>query len=215
MNAFSSICTGRIYITRSSADIAFTWRSLKTDARVAWVEKQLAGWDAIKSAALYCRDFYRLDVGLRSDAIFILKDWQNGENISFANPEHIVLRIIGAFYLPKSSFGFPTTWIKIVFYVPNKFGGAYRKFELKTYIAQKSRDPVYNQAFTLDVPPDAKMVDLEVYDQVAGLSDKEISRVRLKSSSILRVEATFADESLIHDYDGMSSPCALTPFHQS
>lgn len=215
MIAFASIYTGRAYITRSLDDIDFSWKSLKMDARVAWVEKQLAGWDTIQNAALYCREFHRLNIGLRSDAISILKDWQNAEKILSGNPEQILLRVIGAFSLPKSSFRLPTARVKIVVYGTNKFGGAYRRSELKTDVVQKSQDPVWNQSFTLDIPPDAKMVDLEVYDRVAGLSDKEISRVRLKFSSIPGVEPTFADKSLVYDYDGMSSCCALTAFHQS
>lgn len=204
MNAFSTIYTGRTYVNHSLKDIDLSWKNLQMSARVAWVEKQLAGWDTIQNAAFYCRDFHRMTPGLRSQAIKILEDWQAAERIlSGLENEHIELRIIGAFSLPKSSFRVPTAWVKIVFYKPNKFGGSYRKFELKTDAIQKTQDPVWNQTFTLDIPPDARMIDLEVYDRVAGLTDKELSRVRLKFSSIAGIEATFADKSLIYGYDGM------------
>jgi Ca2+-dependent lipid-binding protein len=145
-----------------------------------------------------------MNPGLRSQAIKALQDWQISERIlSGSDPEIIELRIRGAFSLPKSSFRIPTAWVNIVVYGPNKFGGAYRKFELKTDVAQKTQEPVWNQSFKLDIPYDARMIDLEVYDRVAGLTDKRLSMVRLKFSSIPGVEANLADRSLIYGINGM------------
>jgi hypothetical protein len=62
---------------------------------------------------------------------------------------------------------------------------------------------VWNQSFKLDIPYDARMIDLEVYDRVAGLTDKRLSMVRLKFSSIPGVEANLADRSLIYGINGM------------
>lgn len=204
VNAFASLYTGRTYVTRSPTDIDLSWKALKMNARVAWVEKQLAGWEPIQNAALFCRDSHRMNPGLRSQALKVLQDWQAAEKIlSGVDPDVVELRIIGAFSLPKSSFRVPTAWVKVVFYGPNKFGGPYRKFELKTELAQKSQDPVWNKSFKLDIPPDTRMIDLEVYDRVAGLTDKELSRIRLKFSSIPGVEAILADRSLVYGIDGM------------
>ena len=204
LNAFSSIYTGRTYVTRSLSDIDFSWKALKMNAGAAWVGKQLAGWEPIQNAALFCRNFHRMNPGLRSQAIKALQDWHISERIlSGSDPEIIELRIIGAFSLPKSSFRIPTAWVNIVVYGPNKFGGAYRKFELKTDVVQKTQEPVWNRSFKLDIPYDARMIDLEVYDRVAGLTDKRLSGVRLKFSSIPGVEANLADRSLIYGLDGM------------
>jgi hypothetical protein len=204
VKAFASLYTGRTYVTRSPPDIDFSWKALKMNARAAWVEKQLAGWEPIQNAALFCRDFHRMNPGLRSQAIKALQDWQASERIlSGVDPEVVELRIIGAFSLPKSSFRAPTPWVKVVFYGPNKYGGPCRRFELKTEPAQKTQDPVWNKTFKLDIPPDARMIDLEVYDSVAGLTNKELSRVRMKFSFIPGVEASLADRSLIYDLDGM------------
>lgn len=53
LNAFSSIYTGRTYVTRSPSDIDCSWKTLKMNARAAWVEKQLARWEPIQNAALF------------------------------------------------------------------------------------------------------------------------------------------------------------------
>jgi len=203
LNAFSSIYTGRTYVSRSSSDIDFSWTNLKMSVRVAWVEKQLAAWDPIQKAALYCRDFHLRTPRLRSEAIEALKNWQIAEKVLFGSEhERLELRIISASSLPKFSFRLPTTWVKLVSYNPNKFGGSVRNLELKTDAIPKTQDPVWDQTFLLDVPKNAKFIDLEVYDRVAGFTDKELGRMRLHFSTIPGVDATLADKSLIYDFDG-------------
>lgn len=137
-------------------------------------------------------------------AIEALTGWQGAKRmLSESKPDSIGWRIIGAFSLPKSSFRLPSAWVKIAFCGPNKFEGASRSFELKTVIIQKTQDPVWNQKFVLDVPHDAKVIDLEVYDRAAGLSDEQLSRARLKFSKTGSVHASFTNRSLIYGYDGM------------
>jgi hypothetical protein len=74
LELFSDVFPGRSYVTRSHKDLEFLWKDKKMRTRTAWVEKQLAGWDRIDDAVLYCRDWHRLRPNLRMQALAALKD---------------------------------------------------------------------------------------------------------------------------------------------
>jgi len=96
-------------------------------ARVAWIQKQLARWEAVTNAIDICRNFHRLRPDLQNQAISILQDWQVSERIlSGAEHTQIQLRIISAFSLPKSMFRVPSTWVKVVSSLHKELPGFHR-----------------------------------------------------------------------------------------
>jgi Ca2+-dependent lipid-binding protein len=116
----------------------------------------------------------------------------------------IELKVVAARSLPKSSFRTPNAWARVVVYGTNQFDSPMRLFDLKTELSQKSQNAVWNKSLPVKLRNSLKMIDVELYDRVAGI-DKELSRVRLKMSYIQGVEANFASRSLIYGIDGKSS----------
>jgi hypothetical protein len=105
VKAFSAVFPGRTYVINTPSEIEAAWNALEMNSRVAWIEKQLAAWDPIQDAALYCRDFRRNNPGLRSQAVKALQDWQISVQIlSGSSKEIITLKVISATALPRSSF---------------------------------------------------------------------------------------------------------------
>jgi len=203
LRAFSSLFSGMTYITKTPHELDVLWNELMMHSRVAWVEKQLAAWHDVETAISYCRDFYGLRPGLRSQALIVLKDWEASQSVlSGSQNDHIELRVISAISLPKTSFRMPSAWAKVVFYGHNRNGGAIRLFELKTDAVPKSQFPVWDMGFVIEAPPKSKMIQVEIHDRVSGIMDKEIARVILKFTSGPGGEEHFVNRSLIYGFDG-------------
>ncbi|TVY84293.1 hypothetical protein LSUE1_G000255, partial [Lachnellula suecica] len=165
--------------------------------RISWMEKQLAAWDDIENAANFCRDWHRMRPVLRQQALTALEEWQRAKVVlSGGEKESIELTVVSALGLPKSNFFSSNAWVKVVFYVQRGVR-TMRTLEVKTEVSKATQNPVWNKSWPLDIPMDSKMVDLELYDRVAGL-DKQLTKVRLSFS---RVEASFANRSLMYGLD--------------
>jgi tryptophan 2,3-dioxygenase len=122
LNPFSELYSGRTYITRTPEELNLSWKALKMSSRVAWIEKQLAGWDIAERAIISCRNFHKLRPNLRTQALFNLQQWQKAEGILTGKDEEdqIELRIISASGLPKPTFWTPNTSVKVVSHIQNE-----------------------------------------------------------------------------------------------
>lgn len=89
----------------------------------------------------------------------------------------------------------------MVHYGPNKFGGLFRTFELKTDTSKASQNPTWNKTLLLLITSKTKIVDFCVYDRLAGI-DNQLCTCRLLCSFIPGVEANFDNKSLIYGIDG-------------
>lgn len=208
LEVFSHIFQGRTYITRSRHELEWLWKEKKMNIRMAWVEKQLAGWDDMEQAVLFCRDWRRRHPSVQDEALQALKSWQQAERILSGSEydDSFDITVISASGLPKSTFGRPTAFVKLTFYIASKLGGQMRAREEKTEVASKSQEPVWNKNFpiTLAKTSSWKNLDVDVYDRVAGM-ENHIGRARLPFSLIPGVEANLANRSLIYGLDGMKS----------
>lgn len=203
LEVLSVIFPGRTYISRTSSDLDHQWKDMKMGVRTAWVEKQLAGWEKIEQAVGFCRDWHRLRPDLQTQAMTALQNWQMAERIlcSSERSDTIEVTVVSATGLPKPNFRTPTAWANVVCYGHNQFGGLSRVLEQKTDIAQKSQNPFWSKSFQVRFSEDIIMVDIEIFDRVAGANQK-LGKSRLQFSFIPGVEANFANRSLIYGYDG-------------
>lgn len=195
LESMKVVFPGRTYISIPMDRLELFWTESNMRARVAWVEKHLAAWDDVESAANFCRDWHHSRPALRHQALEALGEWQKSERVlSGSEEDTIEITVVAASGLPKSNFRTTNSWVKIVFYGPNKFGGAFRLFELKTELSKSTQNPVWNKTFLFKIISDSKMIDFEVYDRVAGM-DKYLTRLRLPFTFIPGVEASFANRS--------------------
>ncbi|KAF4632149.1 hypothetical protein G7Y89_g5977 [Cudoniella acicularis] len=202
LQVMSVVFPGQNYITSSLEECTFAWKYNKMDTRVAWIEKQMTTWSEVEDAVRFCRDWHRQRPTFRQQALAALENWQTSEMIlsgAGAN-DMIEITVVGATAFPKTSFMKPSPFVKIVFYGPNKFGAAYRMFEQKTRVSQKTQYPIWNQTFQVGAQSGSKFIDFEIYDRVAGF-DKELCRKRLLFSWVPGVEASFMNKSLMYGYD--------------
>ena len=72
----------------------------------------------------------------------------------------------------------------------------------KTRKTLKNQLPVWEETFCVPIVPDARMIQLIVYE-MGSLTEKELGRVKLNFSYIPEVEANFADRSLLYGLDGI------------
>jgi hypothetical protein len=203
LEALSSLLPGRAFVALHHEELEMRWNNREMDTRIAWMQKRLASWDQVERAVSFCRHWDDLRPELRRQASAALLEWERSKKILSGSGEDdvIELTVISASDLPKSNFRPPSAFAKVVVYGPNKFGGAMRLFDLKTDPVPKTQHPVWNQTFLIKVPKNAKMIDVEIHDRVAGI-DKELVRVRLKFSFILGMEANFEGRSLLYGIDG-------------
>lgn len=140
--------------------------------------------------------------GLREQAISALKDWDKASRIlsGAEGGEHIIFTVIAASNVPKSLFSQPSAWIQVVVYGTNRFGGALRMLELRTEVSRATQHPVWNKEFSIYISKTTKMIDVEVYDRVAGI-DKEICRCRFLFKFVPGVEASLGGNSLLYGLD--------------
>jgi hypothetical protein len=202
LEAMNTVFPGRTYISTSVSVLETSWKENNMGTRVAWVEKQLAAWDDIEQAVIYCRDWHRMRPTLRPQALSALQMWQQSEMIlsgSSNEKQTIEVTVVAASGLPKSTF-MTNTWVKVVFYGPNKFGGAFRLFDVETDVVKGTQNPVWNKSFLFELAPQSKMIDFEV---LTGFN-KQLGKLRLVFSYVPGVEANFANRSLVYGYDGES-----------
>jgi len=204
LEAMNTIFPGRTYISTSMNVLESAWKENKMNTRVAWVEKRLAGWDDVEQAANFCRDWHRMRPNLSHQVQTALQMWERSEMIlsgSQHEKQTMEVTVVAASGLPKSNF---KTWVKVIFYGPNKFGGALRLFELETDTVKGTQKPTWNKSFLFELPYQSKMIDFEIYDRVAGMA-KQLGKLRLAFTYVPGVEANFANRSLIYGYDGKST----------
>lgn len=216
LHLFSDIFQGRTYLTRPPAEVEFLWTEKKMASRTAWIEKQLTAWDKVENAILHCRSMRALRPGLQNQAIKCLDDWKEAETILSGNSgdETITLIVKSVSGIPKPTLGHASSFVKVVFYGPNlsqAHGGAFRMYEAKTDVCSRTESPVWNKSYIMTIPNDAKFVDLELYDKVAGM-DKYLGRKRLEFAFVPGVEASFAERSLMHGIDGTYSRLLIDQF---
>ncbi|KAG9231932.1 hypothetical protein BJ875DRAFT_468148 [Amylocarpus encephaloides] len=202
LEAMHVVFPGRTYVTRTKEDLELSWKNNLMPSRVAWVEKQLAGWGDVDVALSFCRDWHRLRPRLRQQAFDVLKQWEKSESILSGadGNDPIEITVIAAAALSRSSFRVPTPFAKVIYYGPNRFGGAMRVSEQKTEISGKTTNPVWNKRFQLQIIPMSKFIDIEIGDRLAGM-DKQLATARLAFSYTPGVEASFLDKSLVYGYD--------------
>ena len=200
LRLFSEVFPRSLY---SRPVIDSLWKENKMSTRTAWIEKQLAGWDVIERAVLYCRDWHSTNPALRNQAIRAVQDWGVASRVLSGAEEMDVihLRIISVSDVPKASLFLSNTSVSIVFFDPSRFGGPGGRWQVKTPVAQKTQDPVWNKTFPFKVPKNARFIDINLYDRVIGI-DKMLSKVRLKFSLLDSVEAALDNRSLVYGIDG-------------
>ncbi|KAK0119783.1 hypothetical protein ONS95_011216 [Cadophora gregata] len=201
LEAFSYIFQGRTYISRSRHELEFLWKDKKMNVRSAWIDKQLAAWDEVENAVLYVRDWRAVRPLIRDEALRALEEWHTAERILSGSEvdDVIEMTIMSATGLPKSTFGKPSLFVKLVLFVAARVGQM-RVMELKTDVFPKSQDPIWNKTFEVTLPKNSKWIDVEIYDRVAGM-ESHIGRVRLPFSFVPGVEASFANKSLVYGLD--------------
>ncbi|CAG8954629.1 hypothetical protein HYFRA_00004549 [Hymenoscyphus fraxineus] len=193
---------GRTYITRPRDSLERSWAGSMMPSRVAWIEKQLAGWSEVDEALFACRDWHRLRPNIQRDALEVLKRWAESEEVLTGNDKKdmIEFTVVAAANLPKSSFRIPKCIAKVVYYGPNRLGGSARVTEFKTEVSQKTNNPVWNKTFKVQLVPHSRFIDIEIHDRMAG-ADNMIARTRCNFSLIPGVEANFLQKSLLYDFD--------------
>jgi hypothetical protein len=144
--------------------------------------------------------------GLRKQAISALKDWDKSSKIlsGAEGGEHMILTVVSAANIPRSLFSQPSAWAQVVVYGTSRFGGPLRMLELKTEPSRQTQHPVWNKEFSIFISKATKMIDVQIYDRVAGI-DKEIYRCRFPLKFTPGVEAKLAGKNLMYGYDGECS----------
>jgi hypothetical protein len=160
------------------------------------------GWPQVHDALAFCRNWHSMRPGLREQATSALKDWDRSSRIlsGAEGEQHILFTVVAASNIPKSLFSQPTAWVQVVIYGTNRFGGALRMLELRTEVSRATQHPVWNKEFSIYISRATKMIDVEVYDRVAGI-DKEICRCRFPFKFVPGVEASLGGNNLLYGFD--------------